>query len=220
MNTRFVIPAAVAMALHALPLMMTRPGSTTAGEILRPVPKTIERVIAVLDLSVPPESDPENQGAVTRGNPDVRRSDEPLRPDVSSSDFLVPKVDHPPGPITDSPTIPVGPFGPPDGIDGIGPGPGVMSYTGLDRPPQTRSRISPVYPYEAKNDGRPGEVLVEFVVDENGRVLNPHVIRSSDSVFEGPTLRAVSKWRFEPGRKQGRPVRFRMALPVQFSVND
>jgi protein TonB len=61
--------------------------------------------------------------------------------------------------------------------------------------------------------------MVEFVVDEAGHVLDPHVLRSSNPLFEAPTLRAVAKWRFEPGRKDGRVVRFRMAVPVEFAVN-
>ena len=60
---------------------------------------------------------------------------------------------------------------------------------------------------------------MEFVVDEAGRVLDPHVVRSNDPVFEAPTLRAVAKWRFEPGRKNGQVVRFRMSVPVAFAVN-
>ena len=57
-----------------------------------------------------------------------------------------------------------------------------------------------------------------YVVDEAGHVLDPHVVRSSEPIFEAPTLRAVAKWRFEPGQVHGRPVRFRMAVPVAFAV--
>jgi protein TonB len=59
---------------------------------------------------------------------------------------------------------------------------------------------------------------VEFVVDEAGRVMHPFVVRSSRAGFEAPTLRAVEKWRFEPGKKDGRAVRFRMQIPVTFSL--
>jgi len=62
--------------------------------------------------------------------------------------------------------------------------------------------------------------MVEFTVDEMGRVINPHVTSSTHSEFEAPTLRAVQTWRFEPGKHLGRVVRFRMSVPVQFSLND
>ncbi|MBS0663516.1 MAG: energy transducer TonB [Verrucomicrobia bacterium] len=103
---------------------------------------------------------------------------------------------------------------------GAGPGGGVESVDGLDRVPRTRLQASPVYPYEARKDGRGGEVIVAFTVDEQGRVVNPVVVRSTDPAFEGPTLRAVARWRFEPGRKNGRVVRFRLAVPVQFALNE
>jgi protein TonB len=45
-------------------------------------------------------------------------------------------------------------------------------------------------------------------------------VRSSAQVFDEPTLRAVARWKFEPGRKDGRAVRFRMSVPVVFNVHD
>ena len=65
-----------------------------------------------------------------------------------------------------------------------------------------------------------GKVVVEFLVDEAGRVLNPHIVSSSDVIFEEPTLRAVEKWRFAPGTRHGTPVRFRMSVPVTFDLNE
>lgn len=90
----------------------------------------------------------------------------------------------------------------------------------LDNSPRTRFQSTPPYPYDAKRDGRSGEVVVEFVVDESGRVSDAHVVSSSDRVFEDSALRAVSKWLFEPGRKNGQIVRFRMAVPIVFKLNE
>lgn len=89
----------------------------------------------------------------------------------------------------------------------------------LDNPPRTRVQTAPVYPFEARRDGRAGQVIVEFTVDETGAVVSPRVIESNDRIFEEPTLRAISRWRFEPGKRDGRVVRFRMTVPVVFSVN-
>jgi protein TonB len=104
---------------------------------------------------------------------------------------------------------------------GIGEGEGglIIDPAKLDKSPRTRLQIPPAYPFEAKARGQSGRVVIEFVVDERGRVLDPHIVSSSDRMFEEPTLRAVSKWRFEPGRKDGRVVRFRMALPVEFNLD-
>ena len=62
----------------------------------------------------------------------------------------------------------------------------------------------------------PGQVYVIFVVDEQGRVQNPKVQRSSDPIFERAALTAVRQWKFEPGKREGRPVRFRMRVPLTF----
>jgi periplasmic protein TonB len=50
--------------------------------------------------------------------------------------------------------------------------------------------------------------------------VNPRVLRSSHFEFEAPTLAAVSRWRFEPGTRNTRAVKFMMRLPVTFSVEN
>ncbi len=99
-------------------------------------------------------------------------------------------------------------------------GPPILPAHLLDNPPNARYRASPAYPFEARRTGLAGEVVVEFVVNERGEVVAPRVVRSSASVFDEPTLRAVARWKFEPGRKDGRPVSFRMSVPVVFNVHD
>jgi protein TonB len=110
---------------------------------------------------------------------------------------------------------------------GVGTGEGtspwdtdVVSGKLLDKPPHARFQASPHYPQAARFAGMTGEVHVEFVVDEQGRVNAPRVIRTSDAIFDEPTLRAVAQWRFEPGRKNGRVVKFRMTVPVMFRLNE
>jgi protein TonB len=89
----------------------------------------------------------------------------------------------------------------------------------LDNHPRTTTQVSPVYPEEMKRQGIEGTVIVEFIVDESGRVTNPRVVKSDDPAFEAPTLRAVAGWRFEPGRKDGRRVSFKMAVPVSYKLD-
>jgi protein TonB len=102
---------------------------------------------------------------------------------------------------------------------GRGNGPGPIGVDQLDNVPQAHVRQPPSYPYQAKVDGLSGEVVVEFIVDYNGRVMNPHVVSSTNPVFEESTLRAISQWRFEPGRRNGTIVRFRMRMPVEFHLD-
>lgn len=105
-------------------------------------------------------------------------------------------------------------------------GPGVslpgspVDASGLDNPPRATVQTPPAYPPNARASGLAGEVWVEFAVDEAGHVLRTRVVRSSDPMFDEPTLRAVAKWRFEPGRKNGRPVAFRMVVPVNYHLSN
>lgn len=97
---------------------------------------------------------------------------------------------------------------------------GLFRSDQLDNKPRTLFQGAPEYPYPQKTAGNPGEVVVTFTVDESGNVQDVRVVRSTHPDFEAPTVRAVSRWRFEPGRKDGRRVKFRMSVPVAFTLND
>jgi protein TonB len=119
------------------------------------------------------------------------------------------------GPITPIPPGRPG-GGDKDGKDGKP----VVDFSMLDNTPATRFRAAPGYPHAAKSAGIEGSVTVAFVVDEKGFVTDARVVESTHREFEEPALRAVGKWRFEPGRKNGVPVRFRMHVPIVFTLND
>lgn len=90
----------------------------------------------------------------------------------------------------------------------------------LDRLPRARAQAVPIYPYEARTAGVSGEVLVEFIVDEAGDVLEPHVRRSTSETYSKSALAAVALWKFEPGRRAGEVVRYRMTVPIVFTLTD
>lgn len=74
------------------------------------------------------------------------------------------------------------------------------------------------YPAEALRRGLSGTVVVRFVVDEQGRVLDPNVVRASSPEFSAEALRLarLMPW-WTPGRLAGQPVRVRCTLPIQFT---
>jgi protein TonB len=213
MNTRFLIPSVTALSLHAIAFLAFPHSPPRRGPITGALPDHL----AFLLPPDPPE--PTADGGVSgAGSPDVIRSFEDLTPPRESA-FEVPVVERVVPRVT-SVVLSPGPIGDPEGIGAIAIPGVIVTSAGLDNPPRTRVQVAPAYPFEAKKDGLPGEVLVEFTVDESGQVLNARVMRSTNSVFDAPTLRAVQKWRFEPGRKNGRIVRFRMAQPVTFALNE
>ena len=46
----------------------------------------------------------------------------------------------------------------------------------------------------------PATVVVIFIVDENGRVQDPKVQRTTNPSFDRSALAAIKQWKFEPAR--------------------
>lgn len=97
----------------------------------------------------------------------------------------------------------------------------VFDLKDLDQIPRPRGmRADPQYPFEMKRAGIPGEVTLEFVVDQNGDVRDVVVRKSSHREFEAPAIQAVQKWKFTPGKKGGKNVNTRMMIPIAFNLNE
>jgi TonB family protein len=64
--------------------------------------------------------------------------------------------------------------------------------------------------------GIAGDVLLEFVVDENGNVPIASAVKSSRREFEAPAVEALRQWKFDSGRVRGRVVNTRMQVHVTF----
>lgn len=76
------------------------------------------------------------------------------------------------------------------------------------------------YPEMARKAGIEGKVIVQFVVNENGKVENPRVIRSIGGGTDEEAIRCVKQQEFEPGRQRGEPVRVQYSLPVVFKLQN
>ena len=74
------------------------------------------------------------------------------------------------------------------------------------------------YPEAARRTGIEGTVVVQFVVDERGAVVDPAVVRSPHPLLSDAALEAVGKATFTPGQQRGRPVKVRFAVPVTFRL--
>lgn len=103
-------------------------------------------------------------------------------------------------------------------IGGQGDGKGVdelFSLADLDQKPRALFQQQPALT-AALRKKVPATVHVVFTVDASGRVENPVVQSSSDPAFDAPVLAAIRQWKFEPGKRGGQPVRFRMRQPMSF----
>ena len=73
------------------------------------------------------------------------------------------------------------------------------------------------YPDEALRRGASGKVIVQFVVDERGRILDPKVVKGLGFGLDEEALRLVRimPW-WTPGTVAGQPVRVAYTLPIVF----
>ncbi len=81
-----------------------------------------------------------------------------------------------------------------------------------------QSRIT--YPEEAKQKGIEGRVIVQFIVDKNGNVVNPTIVRGIGAGADEVALEAVRQARFEPGMQRGRAVDVEFSVPVIFRLDN
>ena len=72
----------------------------------------------------------------------------------------------------------------------------------------------PVYPCE---QGISGRIIVSFVINENGQVTDPEVLRHVDKDLDKEAIRIIKSMpRWIPGEDKGKKVKVRLTLPVQF----
>ncbi len=94
----------------------------------------------------------------------------------------------------------------------------IFSLDDLDQAPRVSRQVAPDYPAELRKKKISGTVYVIFIVSKQGRVEQAKVQKSTNPAFDAPALKAVKQWRFEPGRKNGAPVQFRMRVPITFAA--
>lgn len=77
------------------------------------------------------------------------------------------------------------------------------------------------YPEDACALNIQGRVIVRFVVDTEGKVVDPEVVRSIYPSLDAEALRVVSLLEgFTPGIKDGKAVRTWYSLPISFRIPD
>jgi periplasmic protein TonB len=95
----------------------------------------------------------------------------------------------------------------------------------VEQMPQLRGGLAALqrkvsYPEMARRAGIEGRVTVQFIVNEQGRVENPRVIRGIGGGCDEEALKAVQSARFTPGMQRGRPVRVQYSLPIVFRLQN
>ena len=75
------------------------------------------------------------------------------------------------------------------------------------------------YPSIAQENNIQGRVIMEFVVNKDGSIVEPKVMRSVDTSLDNEAMRVIKsmpKW--NPGKQRGKAVRVRYTVPVLFRL--
>ena len=93
----------------------------------------------------------------------------------------------------------------------------IFNIQDLDTIPGFRRPPNITYPVRAQRQGLTGYVVIQFIVDEQGNVSLIEIIEASDSVFVEPVKDAFLRAKFNPGERNGRPVKFKMQQKIPFT---
>jgi protein TonB len=75
------------------------------------------------------------------------------------------------------------------------------------------------YPTIAQENGTQGKVIIQFVVNKDGTVVDPVVIRSVDPYLDKEALRVIAQMpKWKPGMQRGKAVRVKFTVPVSFRL--
>lgn len=75
------------------------------------------------------------------------------------------------------------------------------------------------YPEEAMKKGIEGTVYVTFTIDEQGKVVQPKVLKGVNELLDNEALRVVSSMPdWKPGKQREQAVEVQYTVPVQFHI--
>ena len=84
--------------------------------------------------------------------------------------------------------------------------------------PRLISKVEPKYTNKARKAKLSGSVLLSIVVDPNGMPRDIKVVRPLGLGLDEEAIKAVTKWRFKPGQKNGKTVPVQAQVEVTFRL--
>jgi periplasmic protein TonB len=215
-RSRYTVP--LSLAAHAL-AMVGILAATILGPAVLPSPAAGE-LILLADVHIPEPPPPRIVAArvttVAPVNPDAAP--------VVAPDHIAPELPTPPE-LVDVATGPINIVGTTDFSAVVGeppapppPAPVVpVPVGGRVRPPAKAVDVPPIYPPMAIAARVEGTVIIEAVIDTDGRVQSARVLRSIP-LLDAAALTAVGQWSYTPTLLNGVPVPVIMTVTVTFKL--
>jgi serine/threonine-protein kinase len=82
--------------------------------------------------------------------------------------------------------------------------------------PVVIAKVEPKYSQEARSFRASGTSVLSAVVDERGIISNIQVVRAVGYGLDQQAIAALKNWRFQPGFRNGAPVRVQITVGVSF----
>jgi len=95
----------------------------------------------------------------------------------------------------------------------------VESISSLSRIPSPLRKIEAAYPPSERRAGIQASVLVEVVIDAQGKVQDVHILKSGGIAFDTSVIEAMKKSAFTPGYIGDKAVPVRISIPFRFNLN-
>ena len=101
---------------------------------------------------------------------------------------------------------------------GGGVGGGVFRVGGGVTAPSLLYKVEPEYSEEARKAKHQGTVMLYVQIDPSGHATNIKVVKSLGLGLDEKAIEAVQKWKFSPGKKDGKPVTVEATIEVNFRL--
>jgi len=85
-------------------------------------------------------------------------------------------------------------------------------------PPRIERRGEPMYSEAARALGIQGSCLLNVTIDEQGLPTDISIVRPLGYGLDEKAIEAISKWRFKPAMKDGRPVKIAANVEMKFRL--
>ena len=86
------------------------------------------------------------------------------------------------------------------------------------KPPKLTHYVEPAFSTSSKEAFVEGIVKISTVVTTEGRPTDLRVVRGLNSEEDRTAMDAVTEWRFQPGTKNGRAVKVKVTVEVDFHL--
>jgi len=217
-RSRYSVP--LSLAAHAAAVLAIL-AATILGPVVLPGLASANPDYYIITLPPPPPPPaprpPSSEPSVTPPNPNAAPTEAPvgIAPEPETPFDLGPAIDLGTGVVPGITTI--------DAIVGEPPPPPrpvvqePVRPGGNVRPPTKVHDVAPVYPPLALAARVQGSVILEAIIDTDGRVQSVRVLRSPPTLAAA-AVEAVRQWQYTPTLLNGTPVPVIMTVTVMFQL--